>query len=87
MLFGPSAGVDQARQQLGRAGTGRLTGDRGTLDIARYFVSRAALTGVPIGQLQFPDGVDAAGRRSKTGGHRTGSQSPTWCSSTATARP
>jgi putative transport protein len=59
LLFGPSAAVDQARQQLGRAGTGRLASDRGTLDIARFFVSRAALTGVPIGQLKFPDGVDA----------------------------
>ena len=59
LLFGPTAAVDQARQQLGRVGTGRLASDRGALDIARYFVSRAALTGVPISQLHFPDGVDA----------------------------
>jgi putative transport protein len=58
LLFGPAAGVDQARQQLGHAAPGRLAADRSALDVARFFVSRAQLTGVPIRQLTFPDGVE-----------------------------
>jgi putative transport protein len=51
--------LELARQQLGRAERGRVTADRGALDIARFFVSRAALTGVPLGQLPWPAGVEA----------------------------
>jgi len=60
MLFGAAGAIDQARRQLGEIGTGSLTGDRTSLDVARYFVSRAALTGVPIGRLAFADGIEAA---------------------------
>jgi putative transport protein len=59
LLFGQPAAIDEARQQLGRVDSGRLTSDRSALDIARIFVSRAALTGVPIRQVVFPDRVDA----------------------------
>jgi putative transport protein len=57
LLFGPAEGIDQARQQLGHAAPGRLAGDRSALDVARFFVSRANLAGVPIRELTFPDGV------------------------------
>lgn len=60
MLFGPAAGIEQASQRLGRAGTGQLAGDRSTLDVARYFVSRASLAGRPISALVFPDAIAAA---------------------------
>ena len=59
LLFGEPGALDQARQQLGRVESGRLASDRSALDIARFFVSRAALTGVPIGRMTFPDGIDA----------------------------
>jgi putative transport protein len=36
-----------------------VAADRSALDIGRFFVSRAALTGVPIGRLTWPGGVDA----------------------------
>jgi len=59
LLFGEPGAIDEAREQLGRAESGRLIGDRSALDIARFFVSRAALIGVPIGTMTFPDGIDA----------------------------
>jgi len=59
LLFGPSAVIEQAQRQLGRIGTGRLTSDRSALDVARYFVSRAGLAGVPIRGLKLPDAVAA----------------------------
>jgi putative transport protein len=59
LLFGAQTAIDQARRQLGRVEVGHLASDRRALDIARFFVSRAALTGVPIGRMTFPDGIDA----------------------------
>jgi putative transport protein len=60
LLFGEPGAIDDARRRLGRAEPGRLASDRSALDIARFFVSRAALTGVPIRELSFPDGVAAS---------------------------
>ena len=59
LLFGEPGALDQARQQLGRVESGSVASDRSALDIGRFFVSRAALTGVPIGRMPLPDGVDA----------------------------
>ena len=59
LLFGEPGALDQARQQLGRLESGTVASDRSALDIGRFFVSRAALTGVPIGRLTLPGGVDA----------------------------
>ncbi len=59
LLFGEPGGLEQARQQLGRVEAGRLASDRSTLDIQRFFVSRADLAGVPIARLTFPDGIAA----------------------------
>ncbi len=59
LLFGEPGALDQARQQFGRVESGSLASDRSTLDIGRFFVSRAALTGVPIGRMTWPGGVDA----------------------------
>jgi len=59
LLFGEPGALEQARRQLGRVEAGRLASDRRALDIARFFVSRAALTGVPIGRMTFPDRIDA----------------------------
>src|SRR4030095_3068086 len=46
-----------------------VASDRSALDIGRFFVSRAALTGVPIGRVTLPAGIDAeifGGRRGGT---------------------
>src|SRR6187401_3440975 len=51
LLFGVSAAIDQVQGQLGRVETGRLASDRSALDIARFFVSRGALTGIPVGGI------------------------------------
>ena len=59
LLHGQPAALDAARQQLGRAGRGRLSSDRAALDIARFFVSRAAITGVPLLQVPMPAGTEA----------------------------
>jgi putative transport protein len=44
---------------LGPVQSETVATDRSALDIARFFVSRAALTGVAIERMTFPDGVDA----------------------------
>ena len=59
LLFGEPVALDRARQQLGRLESGNVASDRSALDIARYFVSRAALTGIPIGRMTWP-GVGGA---------------------------
>lgn len=59
LLFGEPGALDRARQQLGRHESGHVASDRSALDIGRFFVSRASLTGVPIAGLTMPGGVDA----------------------------
>jgi putative transport protein len=59
LLTGEPGALDRASRQLGRVGAGSLASDRSALDIQRFFVSRAALTGVAIARLPYPDGVDA----------------------------
>ena len=59
LLFGPPGALDEARRALGRVGPGHLAADRGELDIARIFVSRAAIVGTSLGQFRFPDGIVA----------------------------
>ena len=59
LLFGEPGALDEAREQLGQVESGKVAADRSALDIGRFFVSRAALTGVPIGRVTWPGGVDA----------------------------
>jgi len=59
LLFGPSEALDEARRRLGRLDPGSLASDRGELDVARLFVSRAEVVGTPLGRLRFPDGIFA----------------------------
>jgi putative transport protein len=59
MLFGPPDALEKARLALGSADPGRMVKDRGSLDIARMFVSRPSIIGMPLGKLKFPDGVAA----------------------------
>jgi len=61
LLFGEPAALEKAREQIGPAPfpSETLTTDRSALDIARFYVSRAALAGVAIERMTFPDGVDA----------------------------
>jgi putative transport protein len=59
LLFGPPAALEEARLALGRVDHGRLVSDRGELDVARVFVSRAAVVGTPLGRFSFPDGITA----------------------------
>ncbi len=59
LLFGQPAALERTQEQFGRAGRGALAGDRSSLDLARFFVSRGALTGVPLGQLPWPAGTEA----------------------------
>jgi len=59
LLFGEPAALERAREQFGPLHSESVASDRSSLDIARFFVSRAALTGVAIERMTFPDGVDA----------------------------
>ena len=59
MLFGSPDALEQARLALGSVDPGRLVRDRGSLDIARVFVSRPTIIGTPLGKLQFPGGIAA----------------------------
>ena len=61
LLFGEPAALEKARDQIGPASIPAepLATDRRSLDIGRFFVSRAALAGVAIQRMTFPDGVDA----------------------------
>ena len=59
LLFGEPVALDQAQQQLGRVEAGRVASDRSALDIARFFVSRPTLAGMPVGGIVFPDGIEA----------------------------
>src|SRR5512136_771789 len=47
--------LQSARQFLGEAATGQITGDRGDLDYFRLFVSKASVVGVSLADLQIPD--------------------------------
>jgi putative transport protein len=49
--------LDEARRQLGRIDHGRITSDRGDLDLVRVFISRPAVVGTPLGQAKLPDGT------------------------------
>jgi len=54
-LTGESAeALESARLLIGEAAPGRITRDRGDLDYFRLFVSRPAVVGVPLGDLQIP---------------------------------
>jgi putative transport protein len=57
MLIGLPDVLDQARRQLGRVDHGRITSDRGDLDLVRVFISRPAVVGTPLGQATLPDGT------------------------------
>jgi len=46
--------LESARQLIGEAAAGRITGDRGDLDYFRLFVSRPAVAGVSLADLQIP---------------------------------
>ena len=59
LVFGEPGIVEDARKKLGHAAPGRLAHDRGAIDVQRFFVSRAALTGLPIARVGFPHEVDA----------------------------
>jgi putative transport protein len=59
LLFGTPEALEQARLALGRHDPGRLASDRGELDVARFFVSRAGVAGTSIGKFRFPDGIVA----------------------------
>ena len=59
LLFGPPEALDEARLALGRVDHGRLVSDRGELDVARVFVSRAGVVGTSLGRFRFPDGIVA----------------------------
>jgi len=59
LLFGQPDALEKARLALGHVDPGRIAKDRGALDVARLFVSRAAVVGMPLGQVTFPDGIVA----------------------------
>jgi putative transport protein len=59
LLFGEPASVEDARKKLGHAAPGVLAADREAIDVQRFFVSREAIAGLPIGRVGFPDGIDA----------------------------
>ena len=59
LLFGLPDALEKARLALGRVDPGRFAKDRGALDVVRFFVSRPAVVGTPLGELRFPDGIVA----------------------------
>lgn len=59
LLFGTPDALEHARLALGSVDTGRITKDRGSLDMVRLFVSRSAVVGTPINQVKFPEGIAA----------------------------
>jgi len=59
LLFGAPPALEQARLALGTVDAGRLSKDRGTLDMARLFVTRPTAIGQALKQVQFPAGVAA----------------------------
>jgi putative transport protein len=59
LLFGTPEALEQARLALGRHDPGRLADDRGELDVARVFVSRADVVGTALGHFRFPGGIVA----------------------------
>jgi len=59
LLFGRPEALESARQALGRVDTGRISKDRGALDVALFFVSRAALVGTSLADVRFPSGIVA----------------------------
>ena len=59
LVFGSPGATDEARKKLGSVSTGRLADDRGAIDVQRFFVSRATLTGLPVERVAFPDGIAA----------------------------
>jgi putative transport protein len=61
LLFGRPEALEQAQVALGLGSVdpGHITQDRRTLDLARLFVSRAAIVGTPLGELAFPEGIVA----------------------------
>lgn len=59
LLFGTHDALEQAQRALGSVDSGRITSDRGALDLIRLYVSRPAVVGTPINQVKFPEGVAA----------------------------
>src|SRR5215510_14417893 len=51
--------VTAAAAQLGKVEPGRIVKDRSALDYIRVFVGKAAMVGVPLGQLPLPAGLPA----------------------------
>jgi putative transport protein len=49
--------ISQAAAKLGNLVTGRIVGDRSTLDYIRVFVGKANMVGVPLAQLALPGGA------------------------------
>lgn len=59
LLLGTPDALDQVRTALGRADSGRITRDRGNLDLVRVYVSRPAVVGTPLARMAFPEGTAA----------------------------
>jgi putative transport protein len=57
LLYGQPDVLEEARRALGRVDAGRFAGDRSALDLVRVFVSRPAVVGMAVGELQFPGGI------------------------------
>jgi len=59
LLFGEPDALEKARLALGHVDPGRIVGDRGALDMMRFFASRSAVVGTAIEGLSFPEGIVA----------------------------
>lgn len=55
LLLGPPAAVEDAVAMLGVEEAGRLSRDRGELDVTRVILSRPAFRGATIGTMPMPD--------------------------------
>jgi putative transport protein len=59
LLYGLPEALEMAGATLGRVDPGRITEDRGEIDIVRCYVSNPRLAGVPLREVPFPAGVIA----------------------------
>jgi len=59
LLFGEPGAVEGVRKRLGHAAPGGIAHDRGSLDVQRFFVSRAVHVGCRLDQVALPSGIEA----------------------------
>ena len=55
LLVGSPASLEKVKAAMGREEPGRISRDRGNMDVARVYVSKAAFIGKSLGEIALPD--------------------------------